>query len=118
MASNRRCRCQFRYRGSRRESAVAQLFSLGIIEASHEKHRHSIHCRSANRSAARSLDAVEQWSRGFWGFCSGVYETPPSIRAHNLRLLLGPIALACALTDVPRWIYLPILITGHALGYL
>jgi hypothetical protein len=30
MASNRRWRCQFRYRGSRRESAVAQLFSLGI----------------------------------------------------------------------------------------
>ena len=31
MASNRRWRLQFRYRGSRRESAVAQLFSLGII---------------------------------------------------------------------------------------
>jgi CDP-diacylglycerol---glycerol-3-phosphate 3-phosphatidyltransferase len=30
----------------------------------------------------------------------------------TLRLLLGPIALACALTNVPRWIYLPILITG------
>jgi CDP-diacylglycerol--glycerol-3-phosphate 3-phosphatidyltransferase len=30
----------------------------------------------------------------------------------TLRLLLGPIALACALTDVPRWIYLPILITA------
>jgi CDP-diacylglycerol--glycerol-3-phosphate 3-phosphatidyltransferase len=30
----------------------------------------------------------------------------------TLRLLLGPIALACALTDVPRWIYLPILLTG------
>jgi hypothetical protein len=29
MASNRRWRCQFRCRGSRRESAVAQLFSLG-----------------------------------------------------------------------------------------
>ena len=27
--ANRRWRCQFRYRGSRRESAVAQLFSLG-----------------------------------------------------------------------------------------
>jgi hypothetical protein len=32
MASNRRWRLQFRYRGSRRESAVAQLFSLGGIE--------------------------------------------------------------------------------------
>jgi hypothetical protein len=31
MASNRRWRGQFRYRGSRRESAVAQLFSLGLI---------------------------------------------------------------------------------------
>jgi len=31
MASNRRWRCPFRYRGSRRESAVAQLFSLGHI---------------------------------------------------------------------------------------
>jgi hypothetical protein len=30
--ANRRWRGQFRYRGSRRESAVAQLFSLGIIE--------------------------------------------------------------------------------------
>src|ERR1017187_8271638 len=30
----------------------------------------------------------------------------------TLRLLLGPIALACALTNVPRWIYLPILVTG------
>jgi len=30
----------------------------------------------------------------------------------TLRLLLGPIALACALTNVPRWIYLPILITA------
>ncbi len=29
--ANRRWRCQFRYRGSRRESAVAQLFSLGGI---------------------------------------------------------------------------------------
>ena len=32
MASNRRWRWQFRCRGSRRESAVAQLFSLGSIE--------------------------------------------------------------------------------------
>src|ERR1700722_14204168 len=30
----------------------------------------------------------------------------------TLRLLLGPTALACALTNVPRWIYLPILITA------
>jgi hypothetical protein len=30
--ANRRYRLQFRYRGSRRESAVAQLFSLGIVE--------------------------------------------------------------------------------------
>ena len=34
MASNRRWRGQFRYRGSRRESAVAQLFSLGVIAMS------------------------------------------------------------------------------------
>jgi hypothetical protein len=31
MASNRRWRCQFRYRGSRRESAVAQLSTLGSM---------------------------------------------------------------------------------------
>jgi hypothetical protein len=31
--ANRRWRCQFRYRGSRRESAVAQLFSLGSKRA-------------------------------------------------------------------------------------
>ena len=30
----------------------------------------------------------------------------------TLRLLLGPVALACALTNVPRWIFLPILVTG------
>jgi CDP-diacylglycerol--glycerol-3-phosphate 3-phosphatidyltransferase len=30
----------------------------------------------------------------------------------TLRLLLGPVALICALTDVPRWVYLPILLTG------
>jgi len=30
----------------------------------------------------------------------------------TLRLLLGPVALACALMGAPRWIYLPILITG------
>jgi hypothetical protein len=30
--ANRRWRLQFRYRGSRRESAVAQLFSLGGSE--------------------------------------------------------------------------------------
>ncbi len=30
----------------------------------------------------------------------------------TLRLLLGPIALACALTNVPRRVYLPILLTG------
>jgi phosphatidylglycerophosphate synthase len=30
----------------------------------------------------------------------------------TLRLLLGPIALACAFTDVTRWIYLPILVVG------
>jgi CDP-diacylglycerol---glycerol-3-phosphate 3-phosphatidyltransferase len=30
----------------------------------------------------------------------------------TLRLLLGPMALACALTNFPRWIYLPILIVG------
>ena len=29
-----------------------------------------------------------------------------------LRLLLGPIALICALTNVSRWIYLPLLVTG------
>jgi CDP-diacylglycerol--glycerol-3-phosphate 3-phosphatidyltransferase len=30
----------------------------------------------------------------------------------TLRLLLGPVALACALTHFPRWIYLPILVAG------
>jgi CDP-diacylglycerol---glycerol-3-phosphate 3-phosphatidyltransferase len=30
----------------------------------------------------------------------------------TLRLLLGPVALICALANVPRWIYLPILVTG------
>jgi CDP-diacylglycerol--glycerol-3-phosphate 3-phosphatidyltransferase len=30
----------------------------------------------------------------------------------TLRLLLGPVALVCALTNVPRWVYLPILVTG------
>jgi CDP-diacylglycerol--glycerol-3-phosphate 3-phosphatidyltransferase len=30
----------------------------------------------------------------------------------TLRLLLGPVALGCALTNVPRWVYLPILITA------
>lgn len=30
----------------------------------------------------------------------------------TLRLLLGPVALACALTNVSRWIYLPILVAG------
>ncbi len=30
----------------------------------------------------------------------------------TLRLLLGPIALICALTNVPRWFFLPILITA------
>src|SRR5277367_6084596 len=30
----------------------------------------------------------------------------------TLRLLLGPVALLCALANVPRWIYLPILVTG------
>lgn len=29
-----------------------------------------------------------------------------------LRLLLGPAALACALANVSRWIYLPILVAG------
>ena len=39
MASNRRWRLQFRYRGSRRESAVAQLFSLGGSGASSDVFR-------------------------------------------------------------------------------
>jgi CDP-diacylglycerol--glycerol-3-phosphate 3-phosphatidyltransferase len=30
----------------------------------------------------------------------------------TLRLLLGPVALACTLTNIPRWVYLPILIAG------
>ena len=30
----------------------------------------------------------------------------------TLRLLLGPVALACAFADVARWIFLPILILG------
>ena len=30
----------------------------------------------------------------------------------TLRVLLGPVALFCALTNIPRWIYLPILVTG------
>ncbi|SRR6266705_1186265 len=30
----------------------------------------------------------------------------------TLRLLLGPVALVCALANVLRWIYLPILVTG------
>ena len=37
--ANRRCRCQFRYRGSRRESAVAQLWSLG-----HKRTRYIYEC--------------------------------------------------------------------------
>jgi hypothetical protein len=36
--ANRRWRCQFRYRGSRHESAVAQLFSLGIIHTTNNTH--------------------------------------------------------------------------------
>lgn len=30
----------------------------------------------------------------------------------TLRLLLGPVALAGALAGIPRWVYLPILVTG------
>jgi CDP-diacylglycerol--glycerol-3-phosphate 3-phosphatidyltransferase len=30
----------------------------------------------------------------------------------TLRLLLGLVALVCALTNVPRWVYLPILVAG------
>lgn len=30
----------------------------------------------------------------------------------TLRLLLGPVALLCALASVPRWVYLPILLTA------
>ena len=30
----------------------------------------------------------------------------------TLRLLLGPVALLCALANVPRWVYLPILVAG------
>jgi CDP-diacylglycerol--glycerol-3-phosphate 3-phosphatidyltransferase len=30
----------------------------------------------------------------------------------TLRLLLGPIAMACALANFPRWVYLPLLVTG------
>ena len=37
MASNRRWRCQFRCRGSRHESAVAELFSLGHMTRSNYK---------------------------------------------------------------------------------
>ena len=29
-----------------------------------------------------------------------------------LRLLLGPVALVCALMDLSRWVYLPILVAG------
>jgi hypothetical protein len=37
--ANRRWRCQFRCRGSRRSSAVAQLFSFGIIVQTYDYHR-------------------------------------------------------------------------------
>lgn len=30
----------------------------------------------------------------------------------TLRLVLGPVALVCALADAPRWVYLPILVSG------
>lgn len=30
----------------------------------------------------------------------------------TLRLLLGPVAIVCALSEVDRWIYLPILVVG------
>lgn len=30
----------------------------------------------------------------------------------TLRLLLGPVAVVCALANVSRWVYLPILVTG------
>lgn len=42
----------------------------------------------------------------------------PKLKRHipflltTLRLLLGPVALICALANVPRWIYLPILIAA------
>jgi len=43
MASNRRWRLQFRYRGSRRRSAVAQLSTLGCYGAFTTLHS-SFHC--------------------------------------------------------------------------
>ena len=30
----------------------------------------------------------------------------------TLRLLLGPVVLLCAMTNMPRWVYVPILVTG------
>jgi hypothetical protein len=45
--ANRRWRLQFRYRGSRRESAVAQLFSLGHIERTQQYETKQIHNRTS-----------------------------------------------------------------------
>jgi CDP-diacylglycerol--glycerol-3-phosphate 3-phosphatidyltransferase len=40
------------------------------------------------------------------------YETPSPIRVTTLRLLLGPVALLCALAKVSRFVYLPLLLAG------
>jgi hypothetical protein len=45
---------QFRYRGSRRESAVAQLFSLGILRFYDTKSLHIISVREAAVIGSRS----------------------------------------------------------------
>ena len=60
MASNRRWRCQFRCRGSRRESAVAQLFSLGVIAT-----RMSYAPLLTRRSLAQWEIVVSQTARAF-----------------------------------------------------
>jgi CDP-diacylglycerol--glycerol-3-phosphate 3-phosphatidyltransferase len=48
----------------------------------------------------------------FFHYLSGQMKRHIPFLLTTLRLLLGPVALICALTNVPRWIYLPILVAG------
>jgi hypothetical protein len=82
MASNRRWRLQFRCRGSRRKSAVAQLFSLGImrtLQTSITAMLLAVGCQ------AEPVDAVKEFGPEFFAVGNAWYHTAQTFYTQSGR---------------------------------
>jgi len=111
--ANRRWRCPFRYRGSRRESAVAQLFSLG--GKTHMKIFIHLICLSlllcssgciTSKTVDRAQGNVSAMHKDDKG--APVYDKRPEPGYYCLLPLTVAADVATSPIQIPVWLYLKI----------